>query len=555
VAVEEMRERVDRFDWSSTPLGPREGWPVSLRTAVEICLGTRIPVMILWGHEAIQIYNDALVEHVGEKHPGSLGQPFYETYAEIWDVQGPHYRAVLNEGRSTSEQDRQVCFARRGFLEEQYYTFAWSPIRDDAGQVAGAFHPGVETTQHVISARRLTALNELAGDGSALTITAAARKVVSSLEGFRLDVPFALLYLAHRDGRELRLAATSGLCDAAAAPERVSTEQPDSWGLVKAFTDGQAVDGGFAARLGQSMADGPWPEPPLQDVVLPMTGVGQRQHLGVLVAGVSPRRPLDAEYRTWLGVLAQQIGHHLANARGNEQQQAAVRLLQESLLPESLPRIEGATLAARYRPGVVEAQIGGDWYDAVLADDDNLVIVAGDVVGKGVRAAVQMGRLRSKVRAYALQGLSPGDVLDQLNRLVVRLGEVEFATVVCGIYHVPTGRMRIASAGHPPPLVIRTDGTTERIDALAPPIAATEDLDPVETEVSVAPGEVVVFYTDGLVEQRGLSIDQGLRRLADVAARHRDAPSALVEACVQEIPRDGPEDDIAIIALRRDPAP
>ena len=129
--------------------------------------------------------------------------------------------------------------------------------------------------------------------------------------------------------------------------------------------------------------------------------------------------------------LARLIGLRLENARLYEAEHRIASTLQHSLLPQSLPRVPGAIVASRYLPGSSEAEVGGDWYDVIAAPDDQLFLVIGDVVGKGVQAAAGMGQLRNALRAYILEGFDCGEALTRLNRLVDNLGRRQFATVVC----------------------------------------------------------------------------------------------------------------------------
>src|SRR4051812_29615210 len=159
----ELGRRVSGFDWSRTPLGPIERWPQSLKTAASLVLDSRHPMWMGWGPRATFLYNDAYVQVLGPtKHPWALGRPAEEVWAEIWDVCGPLADKVFQRGEASFADDVRLFMSRGDFLEETYYSFSYSPIRDETGNVAGLFCPSAETTHKVLNARRLRTLSELA---------------------------------------------------------------------------------------------------------------------------------------------------------------------------------------------------------------------------------------------------------------------------------------------------------------------------------------------------------------------------------------------------------
>lgn len=203
--------------------------------------------------------------------------------------------------------------------------------------------------------------------------------------------------------------------------------------------------------------------------VLPLSGTTGEQ-LGELRVW---QREDDGTEQAALTQLARLVGVRLENAQLYEAEHRIATTLQHSLLPRTLPQLPGAVVASRYLPGSADVEVGGDWYDVIGAADDELVLVIGDVVGKGVRAAAAMGQLRNALRAYVLEGFDPGQALTRLNRLVGSTEGGSFATVVCLWFSPRTGRLRYASAGHPSPLLIRGDDVAFLHDrALGPPIGA-----------------------------------------------------------------------------------
>src|SRR5215831_8797693 len=194
----EMGALMRSYDWSATPLGPVERWPQSLKTAVSICLGSRYPIVIWWGKEALtQFYNDAYISFLGpSKHPGALGQSARECWSEIWHIIDPMLESVFATGEATWSEDFLYVITRNLPREEGYFTFSYSPIRDDAGAVAGIFCAVTETTGRVIGERRLRTLRDLGRTVmEAKSAQEACEVTARTLAANSADIPFALIYL------------------------------------------------------------------------------------------------------------------------------------------------------------------------------------------------------------------------------------------------------------------------------------------------------------------------------------------------------------------------
>jgi signal transduction histidine kinase/CheY-like chemotaxis protein len=269
------------------------------------------------------------------------------------------------------------------------------------------------------------------------------------------------------------------------------------------------------------------------------------------------------ELRVWAGEdgapesalltqLARLIGLRLENARLYEAEHRIASTLQHSLLPASLPRVPGAIVASRYLPGSSEAEVGGDWYDVIRAPGEQLFLVIGDVVGKGVQAAAGMGQLRNALRAYILEGFDCGESLTRLNRLVDNLGRRQFATVVCVCFDPRTRKLSYSSAGHPSPVlaVPGDEGTFLYSSALGPPIGALGDSVYPSREVELASGSRLLLYTDGLVEDRRSGIDSGLAELTADVAKPAEHIEDLLDALLAKAARQTRRDDIALLALQ-----
>ncbi|MGK5521095.1 SpoIIE family protein phosphatase [Micromonospora sp. URMC 107] len=282
--------------------------------------------------------------------------------------------------------------------------------------------------------------------------------------------------------------------------------------------------------------------------VLPLTGTtGER--LGELRVW---RPDGDGTYtdEAALTQLARLVGVRLENAQLYEAEHRIATTLQHSLLPRSLPQLPGAVVASRYLPGSADVEVGGDWYDVIALGDDELVLAIGDVVGKGVRAAAAMGQLRNGLRAYVLEGFDPGESLTRLNRLVGTAEGRSFATVFCLWFSPRTGRLRYASAGHPSPLLIRGDDVAFLHDrALGPPVGAIPDTTYRTVEGALAPGNRLLLYTDGLIEDRQRGIDAALATLRHDAATPGEHVTDLIDAVVERVAGRPLRDDVAVLAL------
>ncbi|WP_375482985.1 PP2C family protein-serine/threonine phosphatase [uncultured Jatrophihabitans sp.] len=231
-------------------------------------------------------------------------------------------------------------------------------------------------------------------------------------------------------------------------------------------------------------------------------------------------------------------------------QRGIAESLQRALIPDGLPLVDGVQLAARYRPGVNGIEIGGDWYDVVPVDDTHVFFAVGDVSGRGLEAGSVMAALHFAIRAYAREGHSPATVLDLLGNLLTMRRDRHFATVVCCLLDVSTGSLTVASAGHLPMLLVHRDGS-HFIDApLGPPIGIRHTGPFRSVTVELPLGATLLAYTDGLVERRDETLDDGLARLRSVAARTGGTVEGMVSTLLAEMTPAGSDDDTAVLALR-----
>lgn len=269
--------------------------------------------------------------------------------------------------------------------------------------------------------------------------------------------------------------------------------------------------------------------------------------IGVLhVGSLSPREFTGADVE-----LLQLAADRAATAVQSIETQAdrlAAAALQRSLLPGALPVIAGAELAARYVPG--SGGVGGDWYDVFTLPSGRLGVVMGDVAGSGLPAAVIMGRMRSALRAYALEASDPAEVLDRLDRKMQHFEPGALATVLYAVIDPALDRMQVCLAGHFAPVIVRPGRPAKLADV---PPGLMIGIAPGERRrtgtVQIPPGTLVCFYTDGLIERPGLPIDDGLTRLCHaVAAQPPEAACAAVMAAL--VGSEAARDDIALLMVR-----
>lgn len=539
--------------WEDTPLGHPGTWPQALRHAVQLCFSSRFPIMMVWGPELTLIYNDGYRAMLGtDKHAGAMGAPATVVWREIWDDVGPLFDAVLRTGEATWHEDLRLVMNRSGFDEETFFTFSYSALRDDDGQIAGLLDIATETTQEVVNQRRLVTLGELHaalptrfGD-----LRSFARPVVSVL-GECADVARAAFYDVGGDAPELVLQTGADADDEEARRVR------------RAFETRQ-----------RDVGDGM--------VVKPLRDPSRGGIAGIVVLRATPGRPWDGDYARYLSVLAATIGAALRDAvrlrstldalrqraMRSEREMARVRevslALQQAVLTDP-PHPDHLEVAVHYQPAALERDIGGDWYDAFVTRDGATTLVIGDVVGHDLTAAVTMGQLRGLVRAIGYDsGEPPARVLERVDAAIegLALGPAAIATaIVARIEQSDEERrhglrtVRWSSAGHLPPLLVRADGSVDILTLGSDlPLGLVPSTARHEHTVELHPDETLVLYTDGLVERRDRSVREDLDELARaLEGTHDLSVQEVVRTAIARMLPDRGEDDVAIVALRTGP--
>ncbi|WP_432561992.1 SpoIIE family protein phosphatase [Kineococcus sp. SYSU DK003] len=662
----ELRAAYEAVDWAATPLGEPARWPRSLRRALEFALETRFAVLICWGPELGMVYNQAYADMIEGKHPDALGRPVREVFPEAWSEIGPLFEAALT-GEATWSVDMPLLLDRRGFPEEGFYTFSYSPLRDDEGRIVGIMDIATETTRQVQDHRRLELLSRLGDLATELQAPdELARKALDVLSTAVFDLPEVDLQLpggpvrlpppptvlrprqvlvredadggplawvlipaalggvspgvlaarlstvigVDADYRDfLRLvAATVGDALSAAASYEAERRRADlqQWqaqrlaGLVavaQALSDAdeesavlQVLGRGAAALLSADgivlglLEDrslqilGDPADPAAGALAGALTGTpvvdgddrttaawplrSADRVVGAIGLSWRTRREIsseDADLLTALAASTTQAVQQVRALRAERQSAAAVRSLAETLqrsLLTSAPQPEHLEIAVRYLPAAEHAQVGGDWHDAFLTASGTACLVIGDVTGHDQDAAAAMGQVRNLLRGigYSLE-VSPASALAALDRAMRDLGVGALATSVLATVEPLEGsatwRLRWSNAGHPPPLVISPDGSVELLRT-APDLLLGLEADFVRADHvhGLPPGATVLLYTDGLIERRGASIDDGLEWLARTAAGGAGmAPGDICDQVLQLVEGHA-EDDVAVLAVR-----
>jgi hypothetical protein len=299
-----MGEMVRQTDWAQTPLGPVAGWSQALRTTVGLVLRNGFPLCMWWGPELVQFYNDPFRPTLGDKHPAASGQPGRACWAEIWHIIGPMIEGPFSGGPAAVAEELPLLIHRNGLFEETHFRVAYSPVPDETVPgtgIGGVLATVSETTAQVITERQLRTLRELGVRADeAKSVDEACQNAAATLASNSADVPFSMFYVLV-GGTSAYLAASSGF-DAAPAVARpfaidvATTGTSALWPLATVIAQRQfAIIDCRDSRFG-ALPTGHWAEPPRSAILVPLTAPDQNQPYGVMIAGISPHRPLDDNY-------------------------------------------------------------------------------------------------------------------------------------------------------------------------------------------------------------------------------------------------------------------
>ncbi len=314
--------------WTRTSLGDPADWSPELCSAVRTVMPSRVPMLLWWGSDLVQIYNEAYRPLLGSKHPGAMGQPAAGCWAEVWHDLSPKVARVLEAGEATFDEDLLLFVERHGYLEETYWTFSYSPVRSADGEVVGVFVATTDVTVARVETRRLDTIRDLAVLSSANfgSPGEAVAKVCDILATNRWAVPFAAIYLADPSGH-LDVRSEYGAPVATEAlPARVAlgSSHPIA-SAVRASTPTL-----MTYRPEELQADpGPLgPQPPVAAYLMPLRGTDHDLD-GVLVLGLNPYRQVDHRYTTFVTLVTRQLTALLADVRVTSAERARATALAE----------------------------------------------------------------------------------------------------------------------------------------------------------------------------------------------------------------------------------
>jgi PAS domain S-box-containing protein len=359
-----------------------------------------------------------------------------------------------------------------------------------------------------------------------------------------LDAEAAALLLIQEDGSLSLISSDPGVAES--CPERVAadagiagrvlaTERPVLLHDPSAseLADPSILDAGISSMLGVPL-------------------IAHEEIIGVIVVGVRAPRRLGPDDIDLLRLTADRVALAIEHVRAYGREHRIAETLQRSLLPQTLPSLPGVSLAGRYLPAASEAEVGGDWYDAIGLTGGRVLLVMGDVSGKGLAAASTLGALRSAIRAYALEGHGPAQIADRLNQFVLAEPTREhMATLVLAVFDPVDAKLSYVNAGHPPPLTLTAEGVPHFLDgARSVPLGVLPFPAYEEETVTLEPGGAVVLYTDGLVERRTENLDLGLDRLSRAAGDGPLESEALCDRLLHTaLPSGATSDDVALLTL------
>ncbi len=435
------------------------------------------------------------------------------------------FESVLTTGKATWSQHEILLIERRGFIEECFFHWSYSPLFDEAGEIAGILDISVETTEENLNARRIESIADLSAS--------------ISLHESPADACVAAIGALSRHSRDITAADIFLQIDGDMVP--VASNRRSLFGSDELRSAARALDGA-AQTLGQ-----PEPGHPAAHRIVPLRDGDEV--IGALVASLNPLRPFDADYRRYVDLVASTIGSALERAQRRAEKVGQLHFVNETLQQAMLPSVrDTTTIAARYLSAANDLAGGGDWYDIVDLDDDKRGLIVGDCVGHGLHAATAMGQLRSAARALLLEDHDASHMIASLDAFSLSIDGGACASVACIVVDRAAGTISYCRAGHPPPLLVRPDETVW-LDASGGPVLGVDpDAERVNTIVPFGIGDVLVMYTDGLVERRRRPLDDQLEVLVGLARERRDSGATeLANHILAGLVGDDVDDDVVLV--------
>ncbi|MFE9017804.1 SpoIIE family protein phosphatase [Streptomyces sp. NPDC007808] len=522
--------------------------------------------------------NEAACKVMGVPEAVLLGRHFPETVGNEEHSRGFlwHLRQVAQTGAPL----RYESYAGAPALnrEHSWTTDMW-PVRDSSGRLVGTALAAFDSTEQYWARQRLALLNEAAaGIGTTLDVVRTAEELIEVVVPRFADFASVDLFdwvlgaeeppaLAGTDVALRRIAhgsATEGTPEAAVHLGELDHYPPFS-PPARAILEGrvvhsQAGEPAFmrwvAERNARSPAGRQYRVGAHSMMAVPLRARGTTLGVAVVVRMGQPD-----DYGADDAVFAEELGSRAAvcvdNARRFARERTTALTLQHNLLPRGLPGQAAVEVAHRYRPSGSQAGIGGDWFDVIPLSGGRVALVVGDVVGHGIPSSATMGRLCTAVRTLADVDLPPDELLTHLDDLVTHLAGDDTnevaelgATCLYSVYDPVTRRLALAAAGHPPPVLVLPDGTTQVIELSAGPPLGVGGLPFEAVEVELPENSLVALYTDGLIEDRDRDIDHATGELCRALTAPAESLDALCDSVLKAVLPEDPGDDVALLLAR-----
>lgn len=566
--AQERRLGAASLDASARVLGPREDWAPQVRAAWDLTTACPLPVALLVGPDQAVLYNEPFSQLLGDRHPEAFAGPAATVLKQVWGDEhvAEALARVARGGEAFLDEGRELHLDRGRDTfgpDVAHFIRSGSPVLDDDGAVLAVLHVVVQTAT---SQDRARAVARLATSLAVAVTVDDVCKVVLRQAVTAFDAVSAAICLPSPGPVGWRLARRHRIEELSPDEERLpliwSEVGEDLADLVGAVSSRAEVHVSSSGDL----------------VAVPLRGTSAEAILVVHREAT----PLPSDTATVLSAFSDLVGEALGRAVVYDAERSTAELLQRTLLPPNLPQSDAVSIAARYEPVSEGAVAGGDFYDSFFLADGRLALVIGDVVGRGVMAATVMGQVRAAVRGAALTRSEPDAVMCALDRVVwdldalwptsmplgtprarpgMAFGGELFVTMLYGTIDPGTGDIELASAGHPLPAVLyglesRTRGSM-RGELVSMPVGPPLGI-PGERPVHhlvLGVGDLLLAFTDGLLERRGETFTEGEDRLLEVLSNvppgsPRGVAQFVMDAMVQV---SGQEDDCAVLAVGRSP--
>lgn len=297
------------MDWQKTLLGSPEIWSPNLKTAISVCLNSRLPIVIWWSEDLVMFYNDACLGILSAKHPEAMGRPGHETWPEVWARLGSTLKSVLQTGEAASVEDQLLILSRNGRAEEAYFTLSHCPIHNEKGAVEGVFTTVSERTQIVLERRLIRTLRDL---NKALIGSRSSREVYERATGVLNenphDFPFTIFYELADHATAIRMSISGNGIPDSIAPEKISLETHDSvWPMERVIQSGHHLLVENVVEVIGRLPSGAWQRPPDKVLIYPILAGGTGFPNGIFITGVNPYCLCDDTHMNFFQLIADQV--------------------------------------------------------------------------------------------------------------------------------------------------------------------------------------------------------------------------------------------------------